>query len=500
VRLRIASRKSDLARIQALAVGAALKKVRPSLEIIHTFRESLGDKNQNDPLWKMPERGVFTEDFREDLLEGEIDMVVHSWKDLPVENSGGTEIACTLPRADMRDLLLIPKERWGNVAQTGVIKIFSSSPRRSYNLTPFLSAALPARLKRVEFESVRGNIPTRLRKLFESETVHGLVLAKAAVDRILASEQNEFSVLRETIKEMIQRCHFMVLPLQINPAAAAQGALAVEIKSGQSEVRALLQEINCGATFEAANLERKILSGYGGGCHQKIGVSVIDRPYGQIISLKGLTDSGEILEKRELRRRPSASWDRVPLSKIWPGSENDDRSFFERQPLEALKKPSGPLFVARSNAWPEYWHGHDHLVWAAGIETWKKLASKGVWVNGCSEGLGESEDCQLDHLTGQKVEWTKITHEGGRGELEFLPTYRLIPRTVNTSSLSGKTHFYWNSASAFLRAVELIPEIAQGYHGCGPGNTFETLRKHLGGDDRLRVFLSHADWIKEVAL
>ena len=78
MRLTIASRRSELARIQALQVGEALRATHPQLEINYSFRESLGDKNQNDPLWQMPEKGVFTQDFREGLLRGEFDLVVHS--------------------------------------------------------------------------------------------------------------------------------------------------------------------------------------------------------------------------------------------------------------------------------------------------------------------------------------------------------------------------------------------------------------------------------------
>ncbi len=68
MKIRISSRKSDLARLQAYAVGDALKKAHPALSVEYFFKESLGDKNLTDPLWKMPERGVFTEDFVGDLL------------------------------------------------------------------------------------------------------------------------------------------------------------------------------------------------------------------------------------------------------------------------------------------------------------------------------------------------------------------------------------------------------------------------------------------------
>ena len=73
MRVTIASRRSDLARIQAYQVGEALQSAHPQIEINYSFHESLGDRNQNDPLWQMPEKGVFTQDFREGLLKGDFE-------------------------------------------------------------------------------------------------------------------------------------------------------------------------------------------------------------------------------------------------------------------------------------------------------------------------------------------------------------------------------------------------------------------------------------------
>src|SRR5262245_12788010 len=163
MRVTIASRRSDLARIQAYQVGETLRATHPQLEITYSFHESLGDKNLNDPLWQMPEKGVFTQDFRDGLLRGEFDLVVHSWKDLAIEDDPETEIIATLPRADARDVLLMPKRRWEQVALSGTANVLTSSPRRAYNLDHFLRSALPAKINELNFVSVRGNVPTRVR-------------------------------------------------------------------------------------------------------------------------------------------------------------------------------------------------------------------------------------------------------------------------------------------------------------------------------------------------
>ena len=194
MRLKISARHSHLARLQAFEVGRALAARHPELEIVYAFRESLGDKNLTDPLWKMPEKGVFTEDFYEDLITEETDLVVHSWKDLPTQRRDATFIAATLPRADQRDLLLFKKSSRARLANERSAMIFSSSPRRIYNLENFLLSALPSQAtgqstgqpKKIFFESVRGNILTRLEKLMADPKVDGLIVAKAAIDRLIS--------------------------------------------------------------------------------------------------------------------------------------------------------------------------------------------------------------------------------------------------------------------------------------------------------------------------
>src|SRR5258708_12989685 len=139
MRVTLASRRSELARIQAYQVGDALRLAAPGTEISYSFHESLGDRNQNDPLWQMPEKGVFTQDFRAGLLRGDFDLVVHSWKDLAIEDDAETEIAATLPRADARDLLLVPVSRWLEITRTGTIPILTPPPPRTIHLTSFFS-------------------------------------------------------------------------------------------------------------------------------------------------------------------------------------------------------------------------------------------------------------------------------------------------------------------------------------------------------------------------
>ena len=496
MRLKISARKSDLARLQAYMVGEVLKEKNPGLEIEFKFKESLGDINLTTPLWQIPEKGVFTEDFLGELIHGETDMVVHSWKDLPTEVRKETEIVATLPRADQRDLLLVKKSHFAKLRSEKAMRVFSSSPRREYNLTNFFKEHLPFNLQSVKFESVRGNIPTRIRKLLESTEVDGLIVAKAALDRLLTAPQSEFKEVQELLRSYLAQVEFAALPLSVNPNAAAQGALAIEIKKDRSDLKDLLAKIDNPTTFQCAQKERDILASFGGGCHQKIGVAVLSRPYGEITILKGLTDGGKVLDTRELK--PSAVAPRFSSEQMW---SSEVRA--ERMPLNNWSIPTGTnaLYVSRSESWPENLQ-FNQFVWTAGTRTWKAMAQRGVWVHGCSEGLGEQEESRIDILAGADLKWAKLTHDKGYEEgvrqMPLIATYSLQAQDIATS-ITGQECFFWSSGSQFLDTVKKHPEILNKHHACGPGNTFKIIRQYLQDKNlyevsKLNIYLDQENW------
>ncbi len=494
MRLRIAARKSDLARLQALLVGDALKKVHPHLRIDYVFKESLGDKNLTDPLWKMPEKGVFTEDFYDDLIHDKTDMVVHSWKDLPTEPKSNTVIASTLPRADQRDLFILKLSHFEQIRRSRRLRVYSSSPRRQYNLTDFLKTHLPfTLLNTVDFETVRGNIPTRLRKLVENPAVDGLIVAKAAVDRLLSTHYEEFKEMQQWLRSCLQSMKWTILPLSVNPNAAAQGALAIEILSSRQDLFDILKPIHDEQTFYCVQKERDILASFGGGCHQKIGVAVLPRSYGEIRILKGVTDQGQILNMRNLK---SNSHPLFPEEEMWSKSQNVER-ISQIPPL--LPPDINALYVARREAWPEGF-SFSGIVWTAGLKTWEKLAKEGIWVHGCSESLGEHEGTTMESLAGAPLQWMKLSHEEGYadGGIPLLATYRLKP-TEKLGPFEGKKSFFWNSGSQFFQAVKEDPRILEGYHASGPGSTYKMIRDYLEkkkifNHTNVRIFLDQNDW------
>jgi hydroxymethylbilane synthase len=486
--IKIGSRKSDLARLQAYLVGEALRAQGYSIE--YHFRESLGDKNLENPLWKMPEKGVFTEDFFLDLLAGRLDLVVHSWKDLPVEEKSETMIAATLPRADQRDLLLFKKSSLGKEA----LRIFSSSPRREKNLKPFLAKVIPG-VSEIVFESVRGNVQTRVRKLLENPGLDGLIVAKAAMDRLLMAPQAEFSETKNFLRGALDRdLQWMVLPLEMNPNAPAQGALAIETLRSRQDLIQALRSIHCETTFQAVQKERAIFSRFGGGCHQKIGVGILSRPYGEIEIIRGEAPDGQEFHERKL----------TGLRALPVGLHRKDVEVeVERTPLKGIPRvETEGIWVARANAWPADF-SFTGVIWAAGLHTWQKLAAQGVWVHGSAEGLGERENPEIEALLGKKMTWTRFSHEEEDREDAPSPlaedavsprkvrrtqTYRMGVR-VKPFSVGSHDIFHWRSYSQFAAALKLRPELKQAFHSCGPGRSFELIKKALGSDEKLFIVL-----------
>jgi hydroxymethylbilane synthase len=499
MRLVIASRKSDLARIQSQHVGKSLKQKFPHLEIVYHWRESLGDINLSDPLWKMPEKGVFTEDFRQGLMSGEFDLVVHSWKDLPTEVRPETEIMATLPREDLRDVLLVKKKDLGQKK----LNLLSSSPRRIYNLQKNLLTLLPQGVESIEFKTVRGNVQTRVRKLLEDQGVSGLVVAKAALDRLLDKNLDaEFHETRAFLRNALKELHWMVLPISLNPPAAAQGALAIEVRSDRTDVRELLKLIHCADTFETVQKERALLAGWGGGCHQKIGVAVLRRSYGEIISAQGMQDSGKRIEQWELILAKTSS---VKNKSYFPNSPQEalwfDRHFL---PVIADLKKYNAHWVSKAEAMPESVEiPKDSVLWTSGVRTWQRLAARGLWVNGSSESLGEREELRSEPLDGVARTWCKWTHEGGEEseDMALIKTYRLVSKTHQPVLNPQTENFFWMSGSSFREALKAHPWLVNKTHWCGPGLTYEALGKEIrkhNGSGAVHIALNFEQWQKKM--
>jgi len=264
--IRIGTRASELAQRQARIVEAALLERGIVSELV--MFKTTGDKKLDQPLNEIGGKGLFTRELEVALSKDKIDCAVHSLKDLPSESPEGLEIAALLEREDPRDVLVVNR-------QTGVesldelpagSRVGTSSLRRR--------ALLLARRPDLEVVELRGNVPTRLSKV-EQGSVHAAVLAAAGLIRL----------------EVERRITMFLDPPEWLPAAG-QGAIAVQARSDDERMKALLAPLNDEPTSIATRAERAFLAALEGGCQVPIGalVSAFDGTptlYGMLADLSG---------------------------------------------------------------------------------------------------------------------------------------------------------------------------------------------------------------------
>lgn len=498
-----------------MQVGAALLARDPRLRIQYAFSAARADlpyAHEADlPPGSVVESNVglinrgggFAAHLREQLEHGTIDVAVHSWKDLPLPERQRSAVVATLPRADVRDVLVVRADaaarlRSGAFAEES-FRVLSCSARRRVNLEPFLRWALPGPVVRPEFVPVRGDIERRLRALQQGDA-HALVIAKAALDRLLDAPMPLFAEVRTRIRRLLDDCRIMVVPLAVNPAAPGQGALAIEVRRDRTAVAARLADVNHVTSFELVRRERALLERFGDD-ETPVGISALGLPFGEVEFVRGESAEGPI-ERVSLRRTGGALPAPASAAQVWSGDE-PSADPFERVPLASpgrLPAADTGLLVARGDALPSDWTpGDAHVVWTAGLATWRRLAARGVWVCGSDESLGETGARAAWLLFPGVTRWLKLSHEEGC-EPPFgghLATYRLRP-VRPPLPVHGRTHFFWHSGSRFRAYLQAYPGLDTAWHGCGPGNTLRQLRQLLG-PRRVQPFLSGEQFRAELA-
>ncbi len=238
--LKIGTRKSALALRQTELVENALRAAYPFLRLERALLQTKGDKVLDKPLWEIGRsgEGLFASELEGMLLRDEIDIAVHSGKDLPQLLPNGLEILAVLKRDDPRDVLVMPARRRAEDCRV----IGTGSLRRQAFLTELYPKA--------ETSLIRGNVQTRLQKMMDG-AYDGIVLAKAGLDRLGISEQDGYA--------------FRVFSPEECLPAACQGIIAVE---GKPELAELLGKISHRETMLEFETERRVMELTEAGCSQ----------------------------------------------------------------------------------------------------------------------------------------------------------------------------------------------------------------------------------------
>lgn len=268
--LRLGTRGSKLALWQSEHVAGKLRQSHPDLKVELQIIKTTGDKILDVALSKIGDKGLFTKEIEKELLEGRIDLAVHSMKDLPTQLEKGLVIGAVLERENPADVLISNRNNTFYNLPPGA-RIGTSSLRRI------------AQLKKLRpdlvFVEIRGNVETRIRKMGE-ENLDGIILAYAGVKRL---------GMEDAISEILS--YEVILP------AVGQGIIAIETRSDDSEVLSLLKAINDKNAYLSCQAERAFLQELEGGC--QVPIASLAAVNGDKILLQGLVaalDGSEVIK------------------------------------------------------------------------------------------------------------------------------------------------------------------------------------------------------------
>ncbi len=269
--IKIGTRKSKLALAQTNMVVNEIKKYFPSINIEVVHFTTKGDKVLNKPLINIGGKGVFVTEIEDALINKEIDLAVHSAKDLPLKLQDNLTISAVLKRGNYRDTLVTVKGKEIDFSKETVIG--TGSNRRKLAFKNLYSNAA--------FKDIRGNVDTRLNKLYNGE-YDGIILAMAGLERLDLLSDSRFTFTPFDYKEFVP--------------APCQGIIAIE--SRNNDLTEILSKINHKDTFYSFQTERHILNILNADCGMPLGAySFVEN---NKINVVYTSDSKEIITKSDL--------------------------------------------------------------------------------------------------------------------------------------------------------------------------------------------------------
>jgi len=517
---KIGTRGSLLAKTQCNQIKQLLAKKTQQVYQLE-FIQTQGDVQTEQPLWQLEGKDFFTKELDAALLKEEVDLVVHSYKDLGSERPAGIKLGAITERKFSNDILLIKKSTVEKISGLAELVIGTSSPRRIYNIENFLAEYIPHQQApkdgtetsikistKISTKMLRGNINTRIQKL-KDDHYHGIVLALAGLER-LAQTPASAAQLKNLLKDLT----FMVLPQSVFPSAAAQGALGIEYYAEAKNAREIQQFIatqNHPDTIDEVQRERQAFQEYGGGCHLAVGINVRKIKNHYLHTHRGENDGARIDYQFLERNQPPPKIN----GKIFIGLPEEKVLKYSAQNILADKLMSKSRLPQVTKAENIYTTSNYCLhalteyssLWASGVQTMKKLVSKGHWVNGCSDGLGEEvlielKSSQALALMLDTQTWCTLSHSDGKSQIgPVLPVYERsialqIPDHYPTE-IAACAAFYWTSFLQYQVHLKLYPNIQQKIHCCGLGKTYDTF---LENNISVTPFASVQDILNERTL
>lgn len=487
---KIGTRGSLLAVTQSTLIKNQLEQISGhhfELVLIKTQGDQITDK----PLWQLEGKDFFTKELDEALLNEQVDLVIHSYKDLGSDRPSGIKLAAVTERTFAQDILLIPNKNIKALAQwSGEMVVGTSSPRRISNLTYALSHYLPGN-PLIKCQTLRGNVNTRIKKLRDGE-YHAITLALAGIERLAHTEKSY-----QELKELLNDINYFVLPQSVFPSAASQGALGIEIKNDRNdggELLNILSKLSHPKTMEEVSREREAFKNYGGGCHLAIGINVKKINNSQFLHISAGEINGKRIDQKVMEGIKLPTID--PKKKLFIGLPTSSQpdivcdEFLKKVPeTVSLDLTNQHVFVTsrycldtlQSSSAPQG-------LWAAGTKTARELVARGYWVNGTADSLGthdlkilrDSKALAIMHPN-LKSKWCVLTHADSTSDLgDVVGCYTREKKKISLEfelKLKEVAAFYWTSYPQFQTYLEHFPFINKAHHFCGLGKTWQEFSK-----------------------
>lgn len=379
----IACRGSWLSLAQAEIFKKKVAALYPDIIINTTIIETSGDKEQTMPLHLVEGKDFFTREIQDFLKSNHADFAVHSMKDVSSVDFFAAGHYAIIDRELLHDVAIFNKGVMDKIKNGEKVIIGTSSPRRSNMATGFLQKALPKLNEHsilVEAQSIRGNVDTRLQKLHDG-LYDGIILAAAGVNRLL-----QYEPAKERVSKLLRNKKLMLLPLFECPPAAGQGAIVAETTDGNTEAIEILNTIKNTVLNNAITEERKYAQQYGYGCSQQFGVFHLNTPAISFTYASGKDGDSKVFKEWNFNTELNLT------GKQLFSSTDYMKDFFSYNFLDTAMDESAKVFFISSH---KAIHSEkikntiqQQRVWAAGTRTWYDLAKKGIWVEGCADGLG----------------------------------------------------------------------------------------------------------------
>jgi hydroxymethylbilane synthase len=482
---KIGTRGSLLAVTQSTLIKNECERISgEKFELV--LIKTQGDEITNKPLWQLEGKDFFTKELDHALLNGEVDFVIHSYKDLGSERPAGIKLAAVTERKFAHDIFLINQKTIDSLPNwEGDFIVGTSSPRRIANLTHSLKNYIP-HSPNIRCETLRGNVNSRIRKLKEGQ-YHAITLALAGIERLAHTEKSA-----QELGELLKDLNYFVLPQSVFPSAASQGALGIEMREDRNDggkLSEILSKLSHPKTVEEVYRERKTFKEFGGGCHLAVGIHV-----------KKITDncflhvtSGEVDEKRvEKKWLEGMSLPKIPEGKkIFVGFPTNthpgvicDEYLIKTPETKKVPLASKHVFVTSMYCLETLKASTKaEGVWAAGAKSARDLASRGFWVNGTADSLGiedlkmirSSRALNMIHKN-LNNDWTVLSHPASKSELgEVVGCYERVKTDTSSEyedSLKQVGGCYWTSYPQYQAFIEKFPFLKNTLHFCGMGKTW----------------------------